>query len=69
MKCKVRIIKDISGLFPEYCPKKGKVYDAEYKAPYNSYQHFNPLCIINVAGKRIVIRHDEFELIGGTEGG
>ena len=63
MKCKVRITKEIAGLFPECCPKKGKVYDAEYKEPYHSYQHFPPLCIITLAGKRIVIRQDEFELL------
>lgn len=63
MKCKVKIIKEIAGLYPECCPKVGKVYDAEYKEPYTSYKRFPPLCIINLAGKRIVIRHDEFELL------
>lgn len=69
MKCKIRITKEITGLFPECCPKVGKIYDAEYKAPYQSYKRFPPLAIITLAGKRIVIRKDEFELIGGAEGG
>ena len=68
MKCKVRIIKQIAGLFPECGPKVGKVYDAEYKAPYQSYQHFPPICIISLAGKRIVIRNDEFEIVRCEDG-
>lgn len=63
MKCKVRIIKEIAGLFPECCPKLGKVYDAEYKAPCKSWQTWQPVCIITLSGKRIVVRKDEFELL------
>ena len=63
-KCKIRIIKEIDGLFPECRPKVGKIYNAEYKEPYESYQRFHPLCIINIAGKRIIIRQDEFEIVG-----
>lgn len=63
MKCKIRITKEIIGLYQQYQPKVGKVYDAEYKEPYQSFQKFPPLCIINIAGKRIIIRQDEFELV------
>ena len=62
--CKIRIIKDIEGLFPELRPKVGKVYDAEYIESYRSYQRFPAICIINIAGKRIIIRKDEFEIVG-----
>ena len=63
MKCKVRIIKDIEGLFQECKPKMGKVYDAEYIDSSKEYKKFPPVCIINLAGKRIIIRKNEFELV------
>lgn len=63
MKCKIRITKEIYDLFPECRPKVGKVYYAEYIESYLSYQKFPPLCIINIAGKRIIIRQDEFEIV------
>lgn len=63
-KCKIRITKEIPGLFPQYTPKAGKVYDAEYieSAPYHKAP---PVCVVGIAGKRIVIRKDEFEIVGG----
>ena len=64
MKRKIRITKEITNLFPQYQPKVGQIYDAEYIEPYQSFQRFHPLCIINIAGKRIIIRHDEFEIVG-----
>lgn len=64
MKCRVRITKDIEGLFKECQPKKGKVYDAEYIDSSKEYKKFPPVCIINLAGKRIILRKTEFEIVG-----
>ena len=68
MKCKIRIIKDIEGLFPECRPKIGRIYDAEYKDGNHSYKKCPPVCIVNIAGKRIIIRKDEFEIVRYEDG-
>ena len=63
MKCKIRIIKEIIGLFPQYQPKVGKIYDAEYVDSSREYRTYPPVCIVDISGKRIVIRKDEFEIV------
>ena len=63
MKCKIRIIKDIEGLFPECRPNVGKIYDAEYRESTWKQRSIPPICVINIAGKRITIREDEFEVL------
>lgn len=66
MKCKIRVNQEISGLFQEYQPKKGKVYEADYVPPYQYRgKSFKGICFINISGKRIVLREDEFEVVGG----
>ena len=68
MKCKIRIIKDIEGIVPEYQPKVGTVYDAEYIDSSKEYRSYPPVCIINIAGKRIIIRKNEFEIVEEDDG-
>jgi hypothetical protein len=63
-KCKIRITKEIEGLFPECCPKVGKIYNAEYVESTIVYQKGHAISVINMAGKRVIIREDEFELVG-----
>lgn len=64
-KCKIRITKEIVDLFPECRPIVGKIYNAEYHDPVGTYKKFVPICIINVAGKRIIIRKNEYEFVEG----
>lgn len=64
-KRKIRITKEIENLFPECRPIVGKIYDAEYYDPAGTYKRFPPICIINIAGKRIIIRKNEFEFAEG----
>lgn len=68
MKCKIRITKNITELFPECRPKVGKVYDAEYIDSSKAYKASPPVCILNIAGKRIIIRKSEFEIVEGQDG-
>ena len=63
MNCKVRVIKEVDDLYPQYRPKVGKVYHAEYVPPYTAYQKFKAICFINVSGKRIILREEEFEIV------
>ena len=67
-KCKIRITKEIDGLFPECCPKVGKVYNAEYVESSIRYQTSHAVCIINMAGKRVIIRNGEFEIVRWKDG-
>lgn len=62
-KCKIRITKEITGLFPQCCPKVGKVYDAEYIETTNRQIKRPPICVVDILGKRIIVRQDEFELV------
>lgn len=67
-KCKIRITKEIAGLYPECCPKVGKIYNAEYIDSTIRYQKGHAICVIDMAGKRVIIRNDEFEIVGGKDG-
>lgn len=64
VQCKVRITKDIEGILPQYRPRVGRIYQAEYIDSSKDYRKFNPVCIIPISGKRIIVRHDEFEIVG-----
>lgn len=64
MKCRIRIIKEICDIFPAFRPKLGNLYDAEYIDSSKAYKSFPPVCIVNIAGKRIIIRKGEYEIVG-----
>ena len=64
MSCKIRITKEIPGIYQRYQPQMGKIYDAEYIPSIRTYQTCAPICVVNILGKRIIVRHDEFELVG-----
>lgn len=69
--CKVRILKYANGVFPEYQPEIGKVYDAKYwKKTSDNMKKERPVCIIDVKDKHIALRKDEYEIVGmyGKEG-
>ena len=62
--CKVRITKYAEGVFPEYQPVIGKVYDAKYvHQTSENMRKCAPICIIDVKGKRIALRKDEYEIV------
>ena len=63
-RCKIRIIKEITDIFPRFCPQLGKVYDAEAAEKTHKYEKFPPMCIVEIAGKKIIVRDDEFEIVG-----
>ena len=59
IKCKIKVICHLPGVFPEYQPEIGKVYDAEYATTEKKLE----FCVINVSDKRIVVRKGEFEVV------
>lgn len=69
MNCRIKIIKEAVGVYPQYQPKVGRVYDAEYIDASKNYRKYPPVCILNIAGKRIIMRKGEFEIVGGIPNG
>lgn len=63
MKCKIMVIKEIFELWKECRPEAGKVYDARYYPA--SARKNNCGCVINVAGKHIILREGEFAFVDG----
>jgi hypothetical protein len=60
------IIKPLAGVFAEYQPEIGKVYDAKYipresKGIRGGNSEF---CVIEVKDKWIILRRDEFAVVG-----
>lgn len=67
MRCKVKVTKDVIGIFPEYKPVVGKVYEAEYiprsrKKYKDKYHGHGEFCVIDMLDKKIILRVDEFEI-------
>ena len=65
IKCKVKIIRPLSGVYARYQPEIGKIYDADYReANYGTSGCVTaPICVINVLDKRICLRRGEYEIV------
>lgn len=72
-KCKIRVLRPLEDVFPQYQPIVGKIYDAEHTPGHKHREGHHTgnkeFCIINIQGKRIVLRKSEFEIVGGGEDG
>lgn len=67
--CKIRIVRELNGVFPQYQPEVGKICDAEFVPPKKhpsrpGHTHIG-FCVIDVADKKIIVRPDEYEMIEG----
>ena len=60
VKCKIKVIKEILDIWPECRPQVGKVYDAEYVLGTGKARD---VAVIDLAGKRILLRMGEFEVV------
>lgn len=58
--CKVLITRPLNGVWEEYQPEVGKVYDAYYTKPRCKQ---SPFVLLDILGKRIVVRAEEFEFV------
>lgn len=58
--CKARIIKPLDGVYPEYQPEVGKVYDCRYCKSRKGYSDF---VVIDIKDKKIIARLGEFEIV------
>jgi hypothetical protein len=65
MIIKVKILRPLAGVFAECQPEVGKVYVASYRPSlkHTTYNlHYAPVCIIDVNGKKICLRPNEYEI-------
>jgi hypothetical protein len=66
MIVKVKILCPLPGVFAEYQPEVGKIYDASYK-PFTwikGKQQTAPICVIEVNDKKICLKTSEYEIVG-----
>lgn len=71
MIVKVKILRPLSGVYAEYQPEVGRVYDAVYSPPrWTSCgkEHKSPVCVIDVRDKKICLKAREYEIVGGNDG-
>lgn len=62
MKIKVKVLCHLPGVFASCQPEVGKVYEASYKA-INEIRQNAPICVIDVNGKRICLKPNEYEIL------
>jgi hypothetical protein len=69
MRRLVKVIKDAEGVFPEYMPEVGKVYEAEHipRTRGKNGVGVAEFCVIDMLDKKIILRGDEFEVVGNCE--
>ena len=63
----VKILTPLSGVFAEYQPEVGEIYEASYtppKWPSKGKQISSPVCIIKMNDKNICLRQNEYEIVG-----
>lgn len=65
MRSKIKVIKEVTDIFPEYKPKVGKVYNADfYPANHKKIgNRNNESCVIEIKDKRILLKKGEFEVV------
>ena len=64
-RVKIRVVKEVTDIFPEYRPEVGKVYEARYRprAKLKCGAGIGAFCVIDVLDKQIVLRSGEFEIV------
>jgi hypothetical protein len=69
MIVKVKILCPLPGVYAELQPEVGKIYEASYRPPkvHATYQsmHYAAVCIIEVNGKKICLKQNEYEICEG----
>lgn len=64
MTVKVRVLCYLPGVFASCQPEVGKIYEASYeKRQVWKGKHYSPVCVIDVRGKKICLKRDEYEIV------
>lgn len=67
--CKIKVIKEVTDIFPQYRPQVGQVYDAVVspgklkRVGVESRPGKAEFCVIDVLDKRIALRKGEYEIV------
>lgn len=65
IKCKVKVLCPLPGVFSKYQPEVGKIYDADYR-PVNHSTHGqtnSTVCVIKIRDKSICLKTGEYEIL------
>lgn len=54
---RVLVIKDVTGIFPQYRPVQGRIYQAEIVSSYRKPE----FCVIQMKDKKIILRRSQKE--------
>ena len=69
MKCEIKIIKEVTSIFPKYQPNVGQIYKAILSPGYNASGRKSrwggkaEFCVIDVLDKKIALRKGEYEIV------
>lgn len=65
IKIKVKVLCPLPGVFADYQPKVGAVYEADYReAKYWACgQGRSPVCVIKIRDKSICLKTGEYEIL------
>ena len=68
MKCEIKIIKEVTSIFPKYQPKVGKIYKAILSPGVPNVKGLAwrgkaEFCVIDVLDKKIALRKGEYEIV------
>lgn len=65
IKCRVKVLCPLPGVYPMYQPEVGKIYNADYRpVNYNTSGQVNsPVCVIKILDKSICLRTGEYEIL------
>lgn len=68
VKCKVRILCPLLGVYPKYQPEVGGIYEADFKKTKigRTGQMIAPVCAIKILDKYICLRKGEYEILDGV---
>ena len=68
IKCKVRILCHLPGVYTKYQPTVGEIYEAEYKKTEHRRdgRAYSPVCAIKILDKKICLRKGEYEIVEGV---
>lgn len=70
IKCKVKVLCPLPGVYSKYQPEVGKIYDADYrKIARTTGQTTSPVCVIKILDKSICLKTGEYEILEGLENG
>lgn len=65
VRCRVRVLHYLPGVYTEYQPLVGGVYEADYRQPLRTSPGgtYSPICVIKVRDKSICLRRGEYEIL------